>query len=148
MGLFPSHTPPFIFLTPVLLPSPFRSLGFAALCPSEQESAAAHRSFFSFVLSLPPPLSYCRESCTLSPLPPPGQHPWENSQVCFFAPPPQSLHDRQSKFCCTSGWGKCWFSSSPQSHQGLWPHLVFTALGLQKRPSCPLAFPNGSGFAV
>lgn len=37
--------------------------------------------------------------------------------------------------------GKCQFSSSPQSHRGLWSHLLFTAVGLQK-------LPNGLWFAL
>lgn len=107
--------------SPILLPSPFGSLGFAALSLGKGELQLL--TDLSSLYTFPPSSSeqLLRDSCTLAPFHLQGSTPWEIFGICFPPPP---------LFLFYHWLGKCQFSSSPQSHLGLWPHLAFTALGL------------------
>lgn len=99
-------------------PLPFPSLGFAALCPLDCSCSQ---------VLISPGLGQgdtCPKAVLLGDL--------RSVLFCFFPAD-------KSCFCFTPSWGNA-SSQVLLSPSGLWPHLVFTALGLQK-PRSP-GFPE------
>lgn len=97
---------------------PFPSLGFAALCPRQRDCSCSQ-----VLISPGRHLHLLLPQAVLPVI----------SVVCFFVFFPAD----KACFCFTPSWGNA--SSQVLSPLGLWPHLVFTALGLQK----PGALPDG-----